>query len=404
MKKYFNRKILLSVFGAIVLVVGIFYAGFQFAFFQIGNSLNAVRAETSTMADMSSFWDIVSILKKKHIEGNALTDQKIIEGAIKGAISELGDPYTTYMGPSDAQKFNEDLSGVFGGIGAEIGVRNDLLTIIAPLKGNPAEKAGLKAGDKILKIGDAMTADMSVEEAVKIIRGEPGTIVTLLISREGLSAAKEYKVTRAIVNVPTLDWEMKSGGIAYFRIYNFNANLSPAWDRAAAQALLKSPKGVIIDVRNNPGGFLDIATDILEWFVPRGKVLVQEKFGTGENQKIVSNGNGAFANIPVVVIINEGSASASEIVAGALKDLRNAKIIGVKSFGKGSVQEVQTLDNGSMVKISIAEWLTPYGTSINKKGISPTDEVKLTDTDVTKKRDPQLQKAINLLTAEIKKK
>lgn len=402
MKKiYINKKIILALFSVFIIAAGIFYAGFQFASF---SSSNSVRAETPLTADMASFWDVVSILKKKHIEGEKLTEQKIIEGAIKGAVSELGDPYTTYMGPDDAQKFSEDLSGVFGGIGAEIGIRNDILTIIAPLKGNPAEKVGLKSGDKILKINDHMTADMSVEEAVKIIRGEPGTNVTLLISREGLTVAKEYKVTRAIVNVPTLDWEMKSGGIAYFRIYNFNANLSAAWGNAAVQVLTKSPKGIIVDVRNNPGGFLDISTNILEWFVPRGEILVQEKFGSGQTEQILSNGNGAFSKIPVIVLINEGSASASEILAGALRDLRGAKIVGIKSFGKGSVQEVQNLDDGSIVKISIAEWLTPNGSSINKKGITPTNEVKLTETDLAEKKDPQLQKAIELITAEIKKK
>lgn len=395
-----KKKIFAFVLAAVIFAGGLFYAGFE------AGSLRTIpadyaQAETPKQQDFSLFWDVISLVRERHVEGDKLTDEQILFGAIKGALSELEDPYTSFLSPDESEQFNEDLSGVFGGIGAEIGVRDDQLTIIAPLKGNPAEKVGLKAGDKILKIDATSTIGMEIDAAIKLIRGEPGTVVKLLIMREGLKEAKEFPVTRAIVNVPTLDWEMK-GNIAYFKLYNFNANLMPAWTVAATKALLKSPKGIIIDVRDNPGGFLDISTNIGGWFVKRGNVLVREKFHSGDEERIYSNGNEAFAQIPVVVIVNQGSASASEILAGALKDLRDATIVGEKTFGKGSVQEVQDIGDGAMIKVSIAEWLTPFGRSINKKGIEPDVTVKLTEENIKKKQDPQLDKALQILNAKIR--
>lgn len=392
------KKKLVIGLAVVVLFAGGFYAGLRYG---INTSLPQAEAVTPLQADFSLFWDVVETLKKNHIDGGKIDDMKILDGAIKGAVETLGDPYTTYFSAEDAKKFNEDLTGVFGGIGAEIGIRDNQLLIISPLKGNPAEKVGLKANDKIMEINGTSTMAMNIDEAIKLIRGEPGTTVTLLIMREEWKESKEIKIERAVVNVPTLDWEMKPGNIAYFKLYNFNANLTSAWNTAATQALLQRPNGIIIDLRNNPGGFLDISTQITGWFVKRGDVIVRERFRGGEEEYLVSSGNEAMLRIPVVVLVNEGSASASEIVAGALRDLRGAKIVGVKTFGKGSVQEVESLRHGSTIKVSIAEWLTPSGKSINKVGITPDVEVKMTEADYEKKLDPQFNKAVEILLGEI---
>lgn len=395
MKISFKKKIFVGV-AVLIFITGIFYAGLKVGSV-IPQQAGFVSAEEEGEADLSLFWEIVSILRQKHVDGGELTNEKVIEGAIKGVIGQLDDPYTSFLMPADARKFNEDLSGVFGGIGAEISIKEDQLIIVSPLKGNPAETVGLKPNDKVLKVDDRSTEGIDIDEAVKIIRGEPGTIVTLLIMREGWNEPRDFKILRAIVVIPTLDWEMKEGQIAYFRIYNFNANLTSAFTSSAIKTLLYRPKGIIIDLRNNPGGFLEVSTDITGWFVKRGNVILREKFSSEDERYIISSGNGALSYIPTVVLVNEGSASASEILAGALRDLRDVKIVGMKTFGKGSVQELQNLDNGSIIKFSIAEWLTPNGTSINKEGITPDFEIKITEEDLEEGRDPQLEKAMELL-------
>lgn len=379
------------------------YAGVRYGFDIAMEGTPAAEAVTPLQADFSLFWDVVDSLKTRHIRGGELDDMKILEGAIKGAVAELKDPYSSFLPAEDAKKFNEDISGVFGGIGAEIGIRDEQLMIIAPLKGNPAEAVGLKPMDKILEINGESTAEIEIEEAIKIIRGEPGTDVTLFIFRDGWAEGKNFTITRAVISVPTMEWEMKPGNIAYFKLYNFNANLLPAWNTAATQALLKRPSGIVLDLRGNPGGYLDIATQITGWFVKRGEVIVREDFRSENDQYIISSGNEALSRIPVVVLINEGSASASEIIAGALRDLRGAKLVGKKTFGKGSVQEVETLRHGSMLKLTIAEWLTPSGKSINETGISPDVEVEINEKDYEKGVDPQLNKAIDVLLGEIAK-
>lgn len=409
------RKIKIGVLFLLLVIVigGAFYAGTR-----VGNKYSSPAPDMPKAAssqatasekfsddvDFSLFWDAVRVIKSRFYDAENIKDEELLYGAIKGLFLPLDDPYSTFFEPSDAKKFHEDLNGSFGGIGAEIGIRGGQLLIIAPLKGNPAEEVGLKAGDKILKVGDKITNNLSVEESVKIIRGEPGTIVTLLILREEWKEAKEFKITRRIIQIPTLDWEMKPNGIAYFHLYNFNANAPTLIYEKALLTFLNNTKGIIFDLRNNPGGYLEVSTNLAGWFVKRGDVIVKERFGSGEEKKIVSNGNGAFLNLPVVVLVNGGSASASEILAGALRDNRGTKLIGEKTFGKGTVQEVEMLKNGSMVKVSIAEWLTPKGHFINKNGLEPDIEVKMTDEDLEKNRDPQLEKAIEILTAEIEKK
>lgn len=381
---------------AVVIAGGAFYGGVEYA--RDAKIIAITDSREVVDADFSLFWEAVQATKDKYVDTSEFDDQELVYGAIRGALATLKDPYTTFFSPSDAKKFEEDLEGVFGGIGAEIGVRNNELLIIAPLKGNPAEEMGLKAGDKILKVNDTVTTGMAVEDAVKIIRGEPGTKVTLLIYRDGFEEAKEFEITRRVVVVPTLDYEMKEGNVMYVRLYNFNANAPALFYEMGLAALTRGVKGMVLDLRNDPGGFLDVATHLAGWFLERGEVVVRERFRGGEEQPLLATGNAAFARLPVVVLVNEGSASASEILAGALRDARGVKLVGEKTFGKGSVQEIEYLRDGATVKVTIAEWLTPAGTVIDGEGLTPDYTVE----EGTKEgEDPQLSKALELIWSEI---
>ncbi len=396
-----NKKIktLIFVFFGVIITAGIFYSGYTLGFAK-KTSNQSQNNQKNFGADFSLFWETVDLIKNKYIGSKEVKDQDLLYGAINGAVKSLDDPYSLFLNPSDSKKFEEDITGSFGGIGAEIGIRNNQLMIITPLKNNPAEKAGLKAGDKILKIDDTFTNDLQVDEAVKIIRGEPDSEVKMLVLRDDWEEPKEFKVIRKIIVIPTLEWEMKPGGIAYFELYNFNANVPSLFYQAALSALLKGANGVILDLRNNPGGFLEVAVDVSGWFMDKGDPVVIEKFQSGDQRVLRARGSGALKNIPTVVLVNGGSASAAEIVAGALRDNNNIKLIGEKTFGKGTVQEITELKDGSSLKVSIAEWLTPKGNQINKKGLAPDFEVKLIEEDVAKGNDSQLEKAIKILNSK----
>lgn len=356
---------------------------------------------TSIKGDWEVFNKAADILKTRYYKSDQLNDEDLFYGALEGLIKAAGDPYSVFFKPTDAKKFEEDINGSFGGVGAEIGIREEQLVVVAPLKNTPAERAGLISGDKIMKIDETLTNDLSVEEAVKLIRGKEGVEVRLLIFRDGWNEAKEFKIIRAIIEVPTLDSEMKPGKILYVQLYNFNANASSLFYQAALSGLVDGAQGMILDMRNNPGGFLDVAVDLGGWFLERGQPVVQEKFANQSVRIFRANGNQALKDLPVVVLVNEGSASASEILAGALRDKRGAKLIGKKTFGKGTVQQLETLDDGSSLKISVAEWLTPNGNSINEKGLEPDVVVEFTEEDLKANRDPQLEKAIEILKTQI---
>src|SRR3989344_2916796 len=312
--------------------------------------------------NFSLFWDAYNKLQEKFIDPEKIDDQKIIYGAIEGMAKSLGDPYTSFFSPEDAQRFAQDLSGTFEGIGAEIGIKKNQLTIVAPLEGTPAQEAGLKAGDSILEINGKNTSDFTTEEAVNLIRGPKGTYVTLTIYRDGWPSAKDIEITRQTIKIDSTKWELKDGNIAYVQIFQFDESLSGDFKNGAYQILQSPAKKIILDLRNNPGGYLETAQEIAGYFLKKGQTVTIEDFGEGKEQNIyVSQGNGELANYPIVVLINQGSASASEILAGTLRDNRNVRLIGEKSFGKGSVQEVVDLRGGSFLKITIAKWLTPKG-------------------------------------------
>jgi carboxyl-terminal processing protease len=354
-------------------------------------------------ADFGIFWEARKKLKALHIDGETLDDLDVLYGAISGMTGVLKDPNTVFLRPDDSKKFEEDISGSFGGIGAEIGIKDEQLIIVAPLKESPAERIGLKSGDEILKIDDFNTAGVAVVDAVKKIRGPNGTPVTLEIYRKGWDDSKQFKIIRDTIVIPNLEWEIKDGGIIHVRLYNFNENAPASFYEAAIGALLNNAQGMILDLRNNPGGFLEVAINLSGWFFNKGDIVVSEHFRQGPDRVFRANGNGVFKNMPVVVLINQGSASASEILAGALRDLRGAKLVGEKSFGKGTVQELQGLRDGSKLKITIANWLLPSGQAIEKAGLVPDYEVKPTEADVKAERDTQYEKAVEVLKAEIAK-
>jgi carboxyl-terminal processing protease len=358
--------------------------------------------------DFSLFWDAWNELYNKYVDKSKLQEDKLLYGAISGMVKGTGDPYTVFFPPQESQKFKQDVSGSFGGIGAEIGQRNGFLVIIAPLEGTPAKQAGLMAGDKILKINGEITDDLTVDGAVSKIRGEVGTKVTLTILRgnDG-TKAKDITIERAIINIPITKLEaLKDNQIAHLSFYSFTSTAPFEFQEAASKILSTSSyKGVILDLRNNPGGYLEVAVDIASWFLNTGDLVAIEDFGSGANKdkttEFRASGLGALKNYPTVVLVNQGTASAAEILAGALRDNRGIKLIGDKTFGKGSVQELVNLKDNSSIKITVAKWLTPKKISISEAGLEPDYKVTITEDDVSKSKDPQLNKAVEILSKMI---
>lgn len=350
--------------------------------------------------DFSLFWDTWKLIKEKYTDTSKVDEQKMFYGAISGMVESLDDPYTVFMDPSETKKFDEELSGVFEGIGAEIGVKKNIITIIAPLPDSPAEKAGLMAGDKIYKIDEIVTIDLSLNEAVSLIRGPKGTTVVLTIIRGAEAESREIKIVRNTIVVKSVELEFKNinnGTMAILKISRFGEDTFSDVKIFAAEILKRNAKGIVLDLRNNPGGFLDSSVDIAGIFLPANEIVTIEKFNNDNKKDYLTAGKNELGKIPLVVLANEGSASASEILAGALRDNRQIKIIGEKTFGKGSVQEVQPLKDRSTLKITIAEWLTPSGKNINKEGINPDIEVEIKPEDFEAEKDPQMEKALEIL-------
>jgi len=389
------------IFFLMVIISVVFGAGFYFGQAQQPalppeGIINAELGKPQGL-DFSLFWEAWRTLEENFVDQSKMDYQKMLYGAISGMVSSLKDPYTVYMPPEDAKVFKEDVSGEFQGVGMEIGIRQGELTVIAPLEGTPAQRAGLRAGDKIVKIDDTYTTDLTSDEAVKLIRGEKGTKVVLTIFREGWTQAKDFEITREVIEVPSLKWVMKEENIAYINLYQFSETATGAFNKAAAEILTSSASGIILDLRDNPGGYLEVAQDIAGWFLERGSLVTIEDFGgSALNQEYRASGSGQLSSYPLVVLMNQGSASGSEILAGALRDVRGVKLVGVQSFGKGSVQTLKELEEGSL-KVTVAKWLTPNGTLIDKEGLKPDVEIELTENDIDEEKDPQLDKAIEII-------
>lgn len=353
--------------------------------------------------DFSPFWKAWNLLDEKFVStattSEEVTEQEKVWGAIKGLTSSLGDPYTVFFPPVEAELFASDIRGNFEGVGMEIAVQGGVLTVVSPLKGSPAARAGLLPGDKILKINENSTDGLSTEEAVKLIRGPKGTQVTFTIAREGEGSTKEISVIRDVINIPTIATRKLPQGIFLIELYNFSEK-SPNLFRFALREFVESGTDkLIIDLRGNPGGYLEAAIDMASWFLPSGKVVVREHFGGGREEVVYrSKGYDVFnEKLKLVILVDGGSASASEILAGALAEHGRATLIGEKTFGKGSVQELVPLTPDTSLKITIAHWLTPNGASISEKGITPSLVVERTASDREEGRDPQLEAAKEFL-------
>jgi len=353
--------------------------------------------------DFSLFWKVWGDLNEKFYDPSKFDVQKMIYGAISGMVNSLDDPYTVFFNPQDTKEFENETEGNFEGIGAKIDKKDGQIVIVAPLEGTPAQKAGLRPGDKILKIDDTeITKDMTAEAAVKLIRGPQGTSVSLTILREGWEKPREFKIERTVIVIPSLKWELKEASngdkIAYIKIYQFSELAGSDFSKAALEILKSPAKKIILDLRDNPGGYLHIAQKISGWFLKKDSLILIEDFGEGKEKKEYrAEGNEKLSNFPIVVLINNGSASASEIVAGALRDDRGAKLIGETSFGKGVVQELEYLGDGSSLKITIAKWLTPKGQSIIDNGLEPDIKIEMTEKDYENENDPQLDKALEVI-------
>jgi len=367
--------------------------------FQLGTSKGQLECKVCAPEDVdfSLFWEAYNELQDKFVKEEVLIDQNIIYGAIQGMTASLNDPYTIFFSPSETQTFLEDVNGHFEGVGMEIGIRNEQLQVIAPLRGTPAEKAGFMSGDQIVSIDETSTIDLTVEEAVGLIRGPKGTDVTLTVYRASWEELKDITVTRDVIEVPSLEWEIIDDNIAYVQLYQFSRLASNDFRKAAYEIINSDVDKIILDLRNNPGGYLEVSIDIAGWFLDRDEVVVVEKFRDGQEQIHTSKGNGLFNDYNVVVLINQGSASASEILSGALRDNNGTLLIGKKSFGKGSVQQLDDLTGGSSLKITIAEWLTPNGNFITEIGLEPDIEVDYTEEDYLNSEDPQLLRAIEVI-------
>jgi carboxyl-terminal processing protease len=365
----------------------------------IGDGLDATP---NTNADFTDFWKAWNALEAHYVVTDASSTPPSVKerifGAIEGLASSYDDPYTVYFPPKEAKIFADSISGSFAGVGMEIDIKNNILTVIAPLKGTPAEAAGIKAGDQIVIIDGKSTDGLSIDKAVSQIRGPVGKVVEFTIVRDGKPL--EVKVIRDIIQIPETKDELDvNSGVYSIALYGFTANSSSLFNQAFDRFRKSGSKKLLIDLRGNPGGYLESSVEIASHFLPKGAIIVTEDFDNKEkNQVHTSLGyNDVPSGTKIAVLIDSGSASASEIFAGALQDARIATIIGTKSFGKGSVQTLLDLGDGSL-KVTVARWITPAGNWIMNNGITPDIIVPFTAADMAAKKDPQMSRAVQFLT------
>lgn len=396
-----------NFFVLVSLGVLIFAGGYQTAKIQLGQVENPiVRKFTSnsgegavTAADFSKFWDVWKRLEKSYVDPSKLDYAKMTWGSMQGLAQSLDDPYTQYLPPKENKQANEDLNGAFFGVGIELGYRESTLAVIAPIANSPAEKAGVKAGDLILNIKDEKkkvdidTRNMTLPTAVTHIRGDKGSPVILTLFRDGGEKSFEVTIVRDEIVVPSVELKFieKNGKkIAHLELHKFGGRTDKEWIAIVSEIMAARPDGVVLDLRNNPGGYLDGAVFVTSEFLPSGIVVKQEGRSNSETYSV--DRKGSLTSIPLVVLVNKGSASASEITAGALQDNKRAQIVGEQSFGKGTVQEVQDLSDGSSLHVTVAKWILPSGRWIGKEGITP--DVKVEDDLTTEDVDEQLDKAV----------
>lgn len=413
-----TTKIILGIFVSLILLTGSFAGGFvtrhvlaesgMFPGFSDGVAPNVqlptTQIQTSSPQELETlfvpFWEAWDIVHKQYVD-QPVDDVKLMQGAIKGMMDALGDKQTFYMDPQLYNNETSSLQGEYEGIGAFVDTTGDYLTIVSPIAGSPAEAAGLHPGDKIIAIdGEDMTG-FTPEEARQKVLGPAGTKVDLTIARAGESEPLKFAITRAKINVPSVTGKMLDNDIAYVDINTFGEKTSNELNTILVDLLKNNPRGIIIDLRNDPGGYLNTAVDVASQFIPDGVVLY-EQHGDGSRDEYKVHGDGLATGLPLVVLINEGSASASEILAGALQDYGRATLVGTKSYGKGSVQQwIPLSNNQGAARVTIARWLTPHERAIDHVGLDPDIYVQMTIEDYTAKRDPQLDAAMETMLANI---
>lgn len=374
-------------------IAGSFIAGYAYGKVRSLVSIDDLDSESSRLELADEVW--------KHVTDayvDKVSDKKLSEGAASGVIDALGDPYSRYMPKKDFTELNEETHGSFFGVGIELGMKNNMLTIVAPIEDTPGFRAGLKSGDVIAKIDGKMTEKMSIDKAISMIRGPKGTKVTLGIAREGVKGVKDYKIVRDEIIMPNVNTKMLDGKIGYIHIHMFNEKTAEKVDEKIKDLDKQGMIGLVLDFRNNPGGLFEESIDLASLFIEKGSIVSIS--GRATEPQIFKAKGGAY-KFPLVVLVNGGSASASEIFAGAIQDYERGKLVGEKTFGKGVIQTVFDLSDGSGVTLTTAKYYTPKGRTIHKKGIKPDVVVKY-DPKKDKKKDVQLDKAVEILKKLIK--
>ena len=401
MQHYYPKK---SNFFKYFVVAGLFFVlGWQMTvsgIWGLNSSLNVEDSGASDRlqqnVDLSLFWTVYEEILDRYYKEDKVDEETMVYGAVKGLVNSLDDPYTVFMDPDETEEFNASLEGTLEGIGAELSVEDQVLVIVSPLKDSPAEKAGLLPRDVIYKINDEYANDMTLFDAIMSIRGKKGTTVTLTIIRDGVDEPFEVSIVRDQINLESVTMEELDDDIVYISINQFSDRTIEEFNAAISGLILNEPKGLIIDLRYNGGGYLDIAIDILSFLLPSHTEAV--KIDSRVDEEIMyTNGNEKLLNVPIVVLVNEGSASASEIVAGAIQDLKRGVVMGTQTFGKGTVQEVNFFNDGSSIRLTIAQWLTPDGRSIQEVGLTPDIIEELSDEDIENEFDSQKDAAIEYL-------
>jgi carboxyl-terminal processing protease len=394
--------------AVILIVVAAYGIGYQVGrkgYIFVPKSFSVInQSSTSQTVDYSLLWDAINILNTKYID-KPIDQQKILYGAVAGAVASAGDPYTTFFPPADLQNFKTSLAGTFQGIGAEVGTKDGNIVIVSPIKDSPADKAGLQPGDIIAGVDGQSTQTWTVDMAVTKIRGPKGTVVTLSIVRAGKDKPFDVKITRDNIVIKSVTYSYKTVSIngqnktiAVVTLSEFGDDTKALFDQAVNDILTHNVSGIIIDLRNDPGGYLQTAVDIASNWVKQGDLVVSEAHSDGTTITYKGEGNPRLAGIKTVVMINGGSASAAEILSGALHDHGFATLLGEKSFGKGSVQELDDLPGGSAIKVTIAKWITPGGVNLNHNGLTPDVTVNMTSDDVAAGKDPQMDSALQQFT------
>ena len=380
--------------------------------------LNTAQADISCIVqgansaegiDFRPFWRAWQLIDQKFVgttssqstSTQAEFDSKRLWGAIEGMVASVDDPYTEFLPPQEKKLFEEEIHGSFGGVGMELGIREGSITVIAPLPNTPASKAGVRAGDRVVRVGTVDIGSTGIDKAISLIRGEVGTSITITFRREGVSTPIIVTLTRAVITIPIIDTKIYSGTISYIRLYSFSENSPELFRRALVDFIKSGNTKLILDLRGNPGGYLDAAVDMASWFLPQGKAIVREQIGP-EREEVVHRSvrNGVFnKNLSMVILVDKGSASASEILAGALSEYGIATLVGEKTFGKGSVQELIPVTADTSLKVTVARWLTPNGVSLSERGLTPDVVVSTSDEDIKMQKDTQLERALTLLRA-----